>query len=65
MAVYGPLTFFVVVATANHYWLDGFVAFALLAIAWLAAIGIAAIKARLVKPEPAPEPVQIQQGAFS
>jgi hypothetical protein len=69
VALYGPLTFFVVVATANHYWMDGFVACALLAIAWYAAKGILILKARLVPTEPVSElmvdPAQIQQGAFS
>jgi hypothetical protein len=67
-AVYGPLTFFVVVATANHYWLDGIAACALLVPAWLIARGIRRIQLRMSPDEPAElplEPVQIQQGAFS
>jgi PAP2 superfamily len=64
--LYGPLTFFVVVATANHYWLDGVAACALLVVAWFAAKGIERLQARRSLPvrdvEPAP---QIQQGAFS
>jgi hypothetical protein len=66
-AAYGPLTFFAVVATANHYWLDGFAAMLLLAfaIAGAAALEPVRLRLRLHVPEPEPEPAQIQQGAFS
>jgi hypothetical protein len=59
--LHGVLTVFVVVATANHYWLDGVGAGALLAIAWFIAHAIERLRVRL----PATEPAQIQQGAFS
>ena len=67
--IYGPTTFFVVVATANHYWLDGVAAIGLLVVAWFAAKGIERLQQRhplrasgtqVVAP-----PAQIQQGAFS
>jgi PAP2 superfamily len=62
-ALYGPLTFFAVVATANHYWLDGIAACALLVPAWFAAKGIQRVQARVrVRSTELP---QIQQGAFS
>jgi hypothetical protein len=60
-ALYGPLTIFVVVATANHYWLDGIAACALLVPAWFMAKGADRLRDRL----PRAEPAQIQQGAFS
>jgi hypothetical protein len=59
--MHGLLTVFVVVATANHYWLDGIATLPLLAIAWLAATGIDRLRLRM----PHAEPAQIQQGAFS
>jgi hypothetical protein len=57
------ITVFVVVATANHYWLDGIAAIALLVPAWFIAKGIERVRVRLPRAEP--EPAQIQQGAFS
>jgi hypothetical protein len=63
--LYGPLTFFVVVATANHYWLDGFAAMGLLVIAWFLAQGIVRLRARIAGFTPVEQPAQIQQGAFS
>jgi PAP2 superfamily len=61
--IYGPLTFFVVVATANHYWLDGIGALALLVVAWYAATSIERLQSR--ESVAIIEPPQIQQGAFS
>lgn len=48
-ALYGPLTFFVVVATANHYWLDGVAACALLILAWIAARGLRTVQSRVAR----------------
>lgn len=62
-ALYGPMTLFVVVVTANHYWLDGFVAMALLAVAFVIAAALEPLRLRLRLPDPAT--AQIQQGAFS
>lgn len=67
------LTTFVVVATANHYWLDGIVAVVLLVPAYYIAVGLEAVRQRLrrravatAQAEPALQPEdQIQQGAFS
>ena len=59
--LHGVLTIFVVVATANHYWLDGIAACALLVVAWFLAIAVERLRGRL----PRTEPAQIQQGAFS
>jgi hypothetical protein len=59
--VHGVLTIFVVVATANHYWLDGVAACVLLVIAHYIARAIERFKAR----QPGAEPSQIQQPAFS
>jgi hypothetical protein len=59
--VHGVLTIFVVVATANHYWLDGIAACALLVPAWFMAQAVERRRVRL----PTVEPAQIQQGAFS
>jgi hypothetical protein len=64
-AAYGPLTFFAVVATANHYWLDGVVAILLLAVALAGAAALEPLRLRLRLNVPEPEPAQIQQGAFS
>jgi hypothetical protein len=64
-ALYGPTTFFVVVATANHYWLDGIVAIALLVPSWWIAREIQRWQAKWRLREPVAEPTQIQQGAFS
>jgi hypothetical protein len=61
---HGILTIFVVVATANHYWLDGLVACALLVPAWFIARLLERPRRRAVMPEPTAE-AQIQQGAFS
>jgi hypothetical protein len=44
---HGVLTLFVVVATANHYWLDGVAAAAVLALAWVVRRGLARAFARL------------------
>jgi hypothetical protein len=41
------LTVFVVVATANHYWLDGIAAVALLVLAWFAAKGVERLRQRV------------------
>ncbi len=43
---HGLLTFFVVVATANHYWFDGVGASVVLAVAWVAQRGLAKVMAR-------------------
>ena len=59
--LHGATTVFVVVATANHYWLDGIAAIGLLVPAWVGATAVERLRSRLR----APEPVQIQQGAFS
>jgi hypothetical protein len=61
--VHGVLTVFVVIATANHYWLDGVAACALLVIAWFAANAVERLRGR--RQVPVVEPAQIQQGAFS
>jgi hypothetical protein len=63
--VHGVLTIFVVVATANHYWLDGVIAVDLLVPAWLIAMGIVRLRERIPVFAPAGRPAQIQQGAFS
>jgi hypothetical protein len=63
--VHAVLTIFVVVATANHYWLDGIIAIDLLVPAWLFAMGIVWLRERLPVLSPAGRPAQIQQGAFS
>jgi len=63
-ALHGPLTIFVVVATANHYWLDAVVALVLLAIAMVMSRGVEQVKARYSPSEEA-LPAQIQQSAFS
>jgi hypothetical protein len=60
--LHGVITVFVVVATANHYWLDGIAACALLVLAWFAATAVERLRARLAARA---KPVQIQQGAFS
>jgi hypothetical protein len=52
---HGVLTVFVVVATANHYWLDGIAAVALLVLAWFAAKGVDRVRERV--PSRAPLPV--------
>jgi PAP2 superfamily len=59
--LHGVLTIFVVVATANHYWLDGIVAIALLVPAWFIARAVERLRTHVPKVEAA----QIQQGAFS
>jgi hypothetical protein len=64
-AAYGPLTFFAVVATANHYWLDGFAAMLLLVVALAGASALEPVRLRRKLRVPEPEPAQIQQGAFS
>jgi PAP2 superfamily len=64
-ALYGPLTLFVVVATANHYWLDGVAAIVLLVVAYFMAIGVAQLRARRPANEAETAPAQIQQGALS
>jgi hypothetical protein len=45
--LHGVLTAFVVVATANHYWLDGIAAVALLVLAWVAAVGVERLRERV------------------
>jgi hypothetical protein len=60
---HGVGTFLIVVLTANHYWLDGVSALAVLAMAWLAERGLHRVTARWRLPQPAP--AQIQHGAFS
>jgi hypothetical protein len=62
--LHGALTIFVVVATANHYWMDGIVACALLVPAYFIAKGLELVAARLPGAS-ALAPAQIQQGAFS
>lgn len=62
---HGVLTVFVVVVTANHYWLDGIIAIDLLVPAWLIANGVARLRDRLPVLSPRAQPAQIQQGAFS
>jgi hypothetical protein len=65
-AAYGPLTFFAVVATANHYWLDGLAAMVLLAVALAGAAALEPLRLRLKASDAADVvPAQIQQGAFS
>ena len=64
-AVHAVLTTFVVVATANHYWLDGIVAVALLVPAWLFAAGVQRVRDRLPVLSARARTGQIQQGAFS
>jgi hypothetical protein len=59
-AVHAALTVFVVVATANHWWLDGIVAAAVVvACAWARCAGAVAGRAVLarVRPQPVVEPV--------
>jgi hypothetical protein len=65
--LHGVITVFVVVATANHYWLDGIAACLLLVPAWLIALGLEKVRLRMriADPDIDLEPVQIQQGAFS
>lgn len=65
--LHGLLTIFVVVATANHYWLDGIAACVLLVPAWLIAKALERLQAGAGS-DPSfelDEAVQIQQGAFS
>jgi hypothetical protein len=64
---HGVLTVFAVTATANHYWLDGIAAVALLVIAWFTAKGIERLQRRWREQarQGQLEPAQIQQGAFS
>jgi len=59
--LHGVITVFVVVATANHYWLDGVAAVALLVIAHYIAMGIERAKSRFLSPasEPLMVPVRI------
>jgi PAP2 superfamily protein len=56
--LHATLTVFVVVATANHYWLDGVAASAVLGLAWAAQCGLARVFARLMPAQPrcTPEP---------
>lgn len=60
---HGLGTFLVVVLTANHYWLDGVSAIAVLAVAWAGERGLRRITSRWSIPALAP--AQIQQGADS
>jgi hypothetical protein len=64
---YGALTTFAVVATANHYWADGIVACALLALAWVASRAMEPYRLRLQAAllRRRGRLPQIQQGAFS
>jgi hypothetical protein len=55
--LHGAVTFFVVVATANHYWMDGIVAIGLLVIAYWIAKGVDAVKARILNSEAGTLPV--------
>ena len=61
--LHGSLTIFVVVATANHYWLDGIAACVLLAPAWLIALALERVRVRRVSAEEAEdltlEPVSV------
>jgi hypothetical protein len=70
--VHTVLTVFVVVVTANHWWLDGIVAIALLVLAAWAQIGVRALwrRSRFASPArnaavagvtPAPAPVLVQE----
>jgi hypothetical protein len=45
--LHGIITIFVVVATANHYWLDGIAACALLVPAWLIARALERVRLRV------------------
>jgi PAP2 superfamily len=60
---HGLGTFLIVVLTANHYWLDGVSAVAVLGLAWAAERGLDRLTARWRLP--AASAVQIQHGAFS
>ncbi len=66
---HGLGTFLVVVLTANHYWLDGVSAIAVLALAWVAERGLRRLTSRwsmpALAPARAPVQIQIQQGADS
>jgi hypothetical protein len=62
---HGLGTFLVVVLTANHYWLDGVTAIAVLGLAWLAAKALTLATARLRARWAPLAPAQIQQGALS
>jgi hypothetical protein len=62
--LHGAITIFVVVATANHYWMDGIVACALLVPAYYGAKALELLTVRLARNELTPA-TQIQQGAFS
>jgi hypothetical protein len=53
---HGVLTVFVVVATANHYWLDGIAAVALLVLAWFAAKVVERLRERVMTGAPAAQP---------
>jgi hypothetical protein len=61
-ALHGPITIFVVVATANHYWFDAVGAALLLELAWLGSAALERWRAPAAQPVALP---QIQQGAFS
>jgi hypothetical protein len=63
--LHAVLTILIVVVTANHYWLDGIVAVALLVPAWLIAKGIVRLRQRFPALLSRAQPAQIQQGAFS
>lgn len=52
---HGVLTMFVVVATANHYWLDGVAAALVLAVAWLGQLGLARVFPRAARAVPTAE----------
>jgi hypothetical protein len=57
-AAHGVLTCFVVVATANHYWLDGVGAGVVLAVAWVGQRGLATATARW-RPQALPAEVPV------
>jgi hypothetical protein len=58
--LHGLITIFVVVATANHYWLDGVAACALLVPAWLIAMGLERVRLRVrAVDQPEPELVTV------
>lgn len=59
------LTMLVVVATANHYWLDGIVAAALLAVAWALCWGLRRLLGRRPELEPAPKTPELQSSTQS
>jgi len=72
--LHAVVTTFVVVVTANHYWMDGIVAVALLVPAYFIALALERLRGRLplrqvvpgeIQPATPETEGQIQQGAFS